>query len=187
MDMALGTTTKLTYEDYLHIPEDGRRHEIIDGEHFVNPAPNTKHQQILASLGTALYVFVRERKVGKVFFAPYDTVFSNIDVVQPDILFVSSARLDLINAANLKGAPDLAVEILSENRRYDEIIKKKLYERHGVLEYWIADPDLDSVKIYRRSGEGFAPAEILSVETGGTLTTPLLPGFSVPIEDVFAE
>lgn len=185
--MALQTTTKLTYEDYLHIPEDGRRHEIIDGEHYVNPAPNTKHQRILIKLATSLYLFVSERKAGEVFVAPYDTLLSSTNVVQPDIVFVSSARSHLINRANLKGAPDLAVEILSENRRYDEIIKKKLYEDFGVLEYWIADPELDSVKIYRRTGEAFTPAEIISTETGGAITTPLLPGFTLPIEDVFAE
>jgi Uma2 family endonuclease len=185
--MAPSTSTKLTYEDYLHIPEDGRRHEIIDGEHYVNPSPNTKHQTVLLNLGSTLHQFVRAHRLGRVFVAPYDTLFSNVDIVQPDILFVRSARLHLITRANLKGAPDLAVEILSDNRRYDEVVKKKLYEGSGVLEYWIVDPELDSLKIYRRSGNAFAPAEIIATETGGTITTPLLPGFSLDLHDVFAE
>ena len=178
---------KLTYEDYLAIPDDGRRHEIIDGEHYVSPGANTKHQDVAGNLYTFLRNFARSRRLGRVFHAPYDVVLSQIDVVQPDVLFVSNARKHLITTNNLQGAPDLVIEILSENRRYDEVVKKQLYERHGVAEYWIADPELDSIKIYRRSGEHFGAPEVISIETGGTLTTPLLPGFSLPIEDVFAE
>lgn len=179
--------TKLTYEDYLLIPEDGRRHEIIDGEHYVNPAPNTKHQTVLINLATALHRFVKSRRLGRVFVAPIDTLFSDVNVVQPDIVFMSNARLHRVTHANLQGAPDLVIEILSTNRRYDEVVKKQLYERNDVLEYWIADPDLDSLKVYRRQGDAFAPAEIVSAETGGTLTTPLLPGFTLDIHDVFAD
>lgn len=186
--MPTGTVAKLTYEDYLLISEDGRRHEIIDGEHFVNPSPNTRHQQVARAIFRALDGFVHPRRLGEVFFAPYDTVLSDIDVVQPDVLYISNARMRLMTKANLRGAPDLAVEVLSEwNRRNDEILKKKRYELFGVDEYWIADPELESVKIYRRSGDVFAPAEIISTETGGTITTALLPSFEFPIADVFAD
>lgn len=186
--MTTGTATKLTYEDYLLISEDGRRHEIIDGEHFVNPSPNTRHQTVVMNIVRALDGFVHPRRIGKVFGAPYDVVLSDVDIVEPDVLYISNARMHLITKANLRGAPDLVVEVLSEsNRRNDEILKKKRYELFGVAEYWIADPELESVKIYRRSGDLFAPAEIISTETGGTITTALLPGFELPIGDVFAD
>jgi Uma2 family endonuclease len=186
--MATQTVTKLTYDDYLLIPDDGLRHEIIDGEHFVNPSPNTKHQQVLGNIVRALDGFVHPRRIGRVFFAPYDVILSDSDVVEPDALYISNARMHLITKANLRGAPDLAVEVLSEwNRRNDEILKKKRYELFGVEEYWIADPELESVKIYRRTGGAFAPAEIISTETGGTITTALLPGFELPIANVFAD
>lgn len=186
--MTTETATKLTYEDYLLVSEDGRRHEIIDGEHFVSPGPNSRHQIVAMNIIFALASFVRPRKLGRVLAPRYDVVLSDVDVVEPDAIFISNARMHLMTKANLRGAPDLAVEVLSEsNRRNDEILKKKRYELFGVAEYWIADPELDSVKIYRRAGDAFAPAEIVSTETGGTITTPLLPGFELPIADVFAE
>lgn len=186
--VAMETTTKLTYEDYLLIPEDGLQHEIIDGEHFVNPAPNTKHQTIVGNVFASLWLFLRTHRLGRVFVAPYDVLLSEIDVLQPDVVFISNERLGRITAANLHGAPDLAVEVLSESRRrIDEITKKKRYELFGVLEYWIVDPELESVKIYRRDGDHFAPAAIVDTETGGEITTPLLPGFTLPVADVFAE
>lgn len=186
--MATGTTTKMTYEDYLLIPEDGLRHEIIDGEHVVSPSPSTRHQQIIMNFVRALDGFVYPRRLGKVFAAPLDVVLSGIDVVQPDVLFIGNARLHQMTRPNIQGAPELAIEVLSEsNRRNDEILKKKRYELFGVEEYWIADPELESVKIYRRAGERFAAAEIISTETGGTIATPLLPGFELPIESVFEE
>lgn len=117
-----------------------------------------------------------------------DVKLAASDVVEPDVSYLSNERARLKTSKNIAGAPDLVVEVLSEsNRRHDEIDKRKRYELHGVLEYWIVDPELDSVKIYRRAGDKFAAAEIISMETGGEITTPLLPGFTLPIADVFAE
>ena len=186
--MAIETTTKMTYEDYVLLAEDGRRHEIIDGEHFVSPGANTKHERVVGNIFYALSAFVRPRRLGWIFGSRYDVVLSDSDVFEPDVLYISRARMHMITKANLRGAPDLIVEVLSEfNRRNDEILKKKRYELFGVDEYWIADPELESVKIYRRAGDRFAPAEIISTETGGTITTPLLPGFEMSIADVFEE
>ncbi|HYC92471.1 MAG TPA: Uma2 family endonuclease [Thermoanaerobaculia bacterium] len=179
--MAPQTSTKLTYEDYLLLPDDGRRHEIIDGEHYVSPAPNTRHQRLSKRISRALYPF-EDAGLGEVFSAPYDVVLSFFDVVQPDVIFVTAARSHIIVEKNVQGAPDLAVEILSpSNRQYDEQVKLKTYERLGVAEYWIVDPDESSVRIFRRSGERFTPAD-----AGDTLTTPLLPGFALPLRDLFA-
>lgn len=179
--MAPATSTKLTYEDYCLLPDDGRRHEIIDGEHYVNPSPNTKHQTAHGNLFYALFHHVRGHGHGRVFSTPYDVVLSDFDVVEPDIIFVSNARKFIITAANLKGAPDLVVEILSpSSRQYDEIVKFKRYDAMGIAEYWIVDPELETVKVYRRTSSGFALAS-----TRDDLTTPLIPGFSIAIRDIF--
>ena len=132
---------KFTYEDYLSFPEDGKRHELIDGEHFVTPAPLTKHQRILSNLHLLITAYVKQNALGSAFFAPTDVILSDTDVVQPDFLFISATRSAIITEANIQGPPDLAVEILSEGtRKTDEVIKRKLYERYGVEEYWVFYP-----------------------------------------------
>jgi Uma2 family endonuclease len=173
-------TSKLTYEDYALLPEDGLRHEIIDGEHYVNPAPNTQHQIVSFNVAFALRAYVKPRGLGSVFIAPYDVVLSDTDVVQPDVLFVSTAQMARITAANLQGAPDLAVEVLSpSNRHYDEVVKRKRYDALGVAEYWVVDPERATVRVHRRDGG------LVRVETDDPLTTPLIPGFSVTLAEIF--
>jgi Uma2 family endonuclease len=179
--MALGTSIKLDYEDYAAIPDDGRRHEIIDGAHYVNPAPTGYHQIILGNVLFALEKHVRSHHAGKVVTSPVDVALTDHDIVQPDIVFLRAGRTHLIGKV-VKGVPDLAVEILSEsNRRYDVRTKYELYERAGVSEYWIVDPDELGVRVFRREGNRFAP-----VDVGDTITTPLLPGFTLPLSDIFA-
>lgn len=177
---------KFTYEDYLLFPDDGKRHELIDGEHFMTPAPSTKHQRISRELLIAIGKFLESHPIGEVFDAPSDVILSDLDVVQPDLFFISSARASIITEKNIQGAPDLVIEILSEtSRKTDEIIKRKLYERSGVSEYWIVDPELETVKFYRRAESAFTrPAEI-SREANDLLTTPLLPAFKLPLSEIF--
>jgi Uma2 family endonuclease len=180
------SSLKLTYEDYALFPEDGRRHELVDGEHCVSPAPTLRHQTIVANLLFALRLYLRSRPAGQVFTAPADVVLSVNDTVQPDLLFISNARAAILGDKNVQGAPDLVVEIVSDTtRRMDEITKRKLYERFGVTEYWVVDPALETVKIYRRGGDLFqVPAE-LTLESRPTLTTPLLPGLGIPLAEIF--
>lgn len=177
---------KFTYEDYLHFPDDGRRHELIDGDHYVTPAPKTTHQVISMNLGAVLHGHVSGRKAGRVLTAPTDVVLSDLDVVQPDLLFVSAARASIITEKNIQGPPDIVVEIISETtRRTDEVIKRKLYERYKVPEYWVVDPELETVKVHRLTNQGYARAAELSKESNDTLTTPLLPGLQVPLAAIF--
>jgi Uma2 family endonuclease len=179
-------STKLTYEDYLLFPDDGKRHELIRGDHYMTPAPNTNHQRVSRNLVTALWTFVHQRRLGEVFDAPCDVMFSDEDVVQPDVLFVSSAKAGIVTEDNVKGAPDLVVEIVSDaTRKKDEVTKRKLYERFGVTEYWIVDPELETVKVFRLSGQQYVRAAELSTEAHDTLTTPLLPEFNLPLSDLF--
>jgi Uma2 family endonuclease len=180
-------TLKLTYEDYLYFPEDGRRHELIDGEHYVTAAPNIKHQTIASNLAGDLRNFVRPRGLGRVWPAPMDVVLSKSDVVQPDVLFVSKGRLYLAaGGENIQGAPDLVVEVFSpKTRRTDAITKRHLYEKYGVQEYWMVDPELETVEIYRLDGGIFRREAELSAEQEDVLTTPLLPGLRIPLAEVF--
>ena len=177
---------KFTYEDYLLFPDDRKRHELIDGDHYVTPAPKTKHQIISMNLANLLHVHVQRTKAGRVFSAPTDVVLSDLDVVQPDLLFISTARASLITEKNIQGPPDLVIEILSETtRRTDEIIKRKLYEHYEVSEFWIVDPELDTVKVYRLAGGRYHRAAELDKESGNVLTTPLLPDLQLSLTALF--
>jgi Uma2 family endonuclease len=179
-------SSQLTYEDYLLFPDDGKRHEIIDGDHYVTPAPKTKHQRISANLTVALVSFVKRRRMGLVLAAPSDVVLSDENVVQPDLLFVSAARASIVTEDNIHGAPDLVVEIISETtRKKDEVTKRKLYERFGVQEYWVVDPELETVKIFRRAQQGYGRPLELSKEANDILSTELLTGLDLALTEIF--
>ena len=180
-------SVKFTYDDFLGFPDDGKRHEIIDGEHYVTPSPITKHQVVSMNLTRAFNFWLRRHPRGYLFAAPFDVVFSNLDVVEPDLLYISRERTGILTDKHVRGAPDLVIEILSPGtRKTDELIKRKLYERFGVGEYWVVDPELDTIKIYRHVEEAFERISELSVEHQDVLTTPLLPDFSVTLAELFA-
>jgi Uma2 family endonuclease len=180
---------KLTYDDFVLFPDDGKRHELIDGEHYVTPSPNTRHQQVSGNLHLLVGVWLEDHPIGQIFYAPFDVVFSRYDVVEPDLLYVSNARApEVLTSANVKGAPDLVIEIGSPStRKRDETIKRHLYERSGVSEYWVVDPELDLVRIYRREAEGFSRAIEVSRDAGDVLATPLLPGLDLPLTRIFRD
>jgi len=180
-------TIPWTYEDYLLFPEDGKRYEIVEGDCFMSPAPRTRHQDISGNLFSLLKVYFKGTKKGRVFAAPTDVILSDTNIVQPDLLVILAARTFMITEKNIQGAPDIVIEIISEtSRKTDEITKKKLYERHGVLEYWIVDPDLALVKIYRLTDGRYGRAEERAQERGETLTTVLLPGLDISLTELFA-
>jgi Uma2 family endonuclease len=180
-------TLKLTYEDYLYFPEDGKRHELIDGEHYVTAAPNLKHQTAVGNLLLELGGFVRARKLGRVWTAPVDVVLSDHDVVQPDLVFLARDRMGLAEGgANLQGAPDLAVEVLSPaTRRTDAVMKRHLYEKFGVREYWLVDPELEKVEVYRLWDGRYRRAAELAAEGGDVLKSPLFPGLEIVLSEIF--
>ena len=115
--MPRDASTKLTYEDFLNFPDDGRRHELIDGEHYVTPSPNTRHQRLVARLFDAIYDHLKGRPGGEVFLAPFDVVISNFDVVEPDLLFVAADQSAILTDKHVRGAPALVIEILSPGSR----------------------------------------------------------------------
>ena len=188
MPTAARSDVRLTFDDFLLFPEDGKRHELIDGVHYVTAAPTVGHQELLGRLHLAIGNFlVGRRQLGRVFLSPIDVVLSYYDVVEPDLLFVAGDQQDILTEANVQGPPALVVEILSPStRRRDEGIKRELFEAKGIREYWIVDPKGLRVTVYRRGDEGQFP-RLMDLVAGQALNleTPLLPGFALSLDDLF--
>lgn len=175
---------RLTYEDYCKIPF-GERYELVEGDlRKMTPAPSVFHQEVSGRIEMALRQWVGDRKLGKVYYSPIDVVLSRHNVVQPDILFISRERLGIIKEACIRGAPDLVIEILSPStEEWDRIIKRQIYGRYGVREYWIVDPEGRSIEVTAHNSKELATVQIYS--SGMTLSSPLLCGFALEIDDVF--
>jgi Uma2 family endonuclease len=183
------SSLKLTYDDFRLFLDDGKRHELIDGEHYVTPCPFTKHQRLVGNLLWLIRSFLESHPIGEVFVAPFDVVFSDFDVVAPDLLYMSEARAaEVLTAKNVVGAPELVIEISSKGtRKRDETIKRRLYERFAVSEYWIVDPEIDTIRVFRLSRREYGRVIELSREASDVLATPLLPGLEMPLAKIFKE
>lgn len=139
--------TLLTYSDYVQIPEDGQRHEIIEGQHYVTPSPITRHQRISRHTHFQLYEQIELAGHGEVFDAPTDVLLSDIDIVVPDIFVILAGNASIIGEKNIQGAPDLVVEITSPSTKSRDLkLKRLLYEKRGVPEYWVILVDEDAVE-----------------------------------------
>ena len=181
--VATGARIKFTYEDYCNAPED-KRYELHDGDLVVVPSPKEQHQDSVGSLYYFLRAFVLGRELGRVYIAPFDIVFSNHDVVQPDVIVVSNDRLDIITPNNIQGAPDLVIEVLSPSTAHrDRTFKRALYARHGVTEFWLVDTDTYTIEVLQLDEEGYRTVGIYGA--GQTLTSPTLTGFTLNIDDLF--
>jgi Uma2 family endonuclease len=176
------TTTRLTYRDLRAFPEDNLRRELIDGELIVTAAPATRHQDVVTRLVAHLYPVAR-RHGGKVYAAPTDVFFSDVNVVEPDVVFVGRDHRNWIEASFVRGAPDLVVEVSSPSTRRLELVRKReLYERFGVPEYWFVDLDADRVEIYRLEGHRYGPL-VLRVPRDSVSVTSL-PGSEITVEEL---
>ncbi len=175
--------TRLTYADYLKTADD-ERYELLDGKLVSSPSPRELHQYTLGRLFLQLGTFVYGRNLGKVYCSPFDVVLSETDVVRPDLLFVSRTRAGIITADNVRGAPDLVIEILSPvTADRDGTLKLDLYARHGVREYWIVDPDAMTVMLLWRGRGRFDVVGIYGAEQ--SLRSPTLRGFIIPLQEIF--
>jgi Uma2 family endonuclease len=162
------TRQRWTYAEFARLPTSGStRYEIIDGELVVTPAPGLKHQRIVTRLVSLLHAFARKHALGEVFVSPFDVLFAEGDYLEPDILFVRKARAELVTDRGVEGAPDLVVEVLSASTAArDHGIKLERYRHYGVPEYWIVDPEEETVEVWKL-GEGaretvlFAGASVL--------------------------
>ncbi|MEL6779731.1 MAG: Uma2 family endonuclease [Cyanobacteria bacterium J06597_16] len=170
------------------LPKDGKRYEIIDGELLVTHAPHWGHQKACLRIGSYLDIWSLETNLGEVTAGP-DVLFTDADNVIPDVAWISKSRLPMVldDSGHLTEAPDLAVEVLSlgeDNQRRDRQLKRGLYSAQGVKEYWILDWRAKKVEVYRRESAQLTLQATLF--EGDTLTSPMLPEFSCPIERLFA-
>ena len=188
MARTAGSATRLTYDDLIAMfPEgDMLRHELIAGEHFVTPSPTNRHQKLSIRLTLSIGAHLEEHsEQGQLYAAPFDVVMTPYDVVEPDLLVVLGDQLHILTEANVKGVPGLVVEILSPGtRRRDQTLKRQLFDREGVREYWMVDPDRNRVIVHRRAADGSFPL-VTTLAANETLTTPLLPGWALALGRLF--
>ena len=180
---------KFTYEDYKSLPESEReRFELLEGELVpMPPSPGEPHQWISIGLASLLYRFVREHQLGRVYEAPLDVVLGGPGgehVVQPDIFFISKARRHIIHKEEIRGAPDLVIEILSTaTAEKDRTYKRRLYARYGVKEYWIVDPDERTIEVLALGQRSLE--RVAAYKKADTLESPLLPDLQIRLREIF--
>jgi Uma2 family endonuclease len=176
----------MTVADLDACPDDGNRYELIGGELFVSRAPRLPHQLVLQHLQMSLYNFLQANPLGLLAPGP-GAVFSKSDAVIPDLVFVRKERLDKVVAnGRFIGPPDLVIEVLSpgkENRERDLTVKRQLYAKYGVQEYWIVDRENQCVLVYRLQANILEEIAQLSVED--EITSPLLSQFQLKVSSIF--
>jgi Uma2 family endonuclease len=176
----------LTIEDLDACPDDGNRYELIEGELFVSRAPAIPHQFAVQNLQVEISLYLRDNPIGKI-VPGAGAVFSKYDAVIPDLCFVRNERwAEVVSEVRFTSAPDIVIEVLSpgaENRRRDLSVKRQLYAKYGVAEYWVVDAENTSVEIYRSAGQRLELFATLIDEDA--ITSPMLPGFALPVSAVF--
>ena len=175
---------RYTYQDYLEMPYDGKRYEIINGELIMPPAPNTIHARISKRIYKKLLKYSQDELIGEIFYSPIDVVLEDTNVVQPDLLFIFKERSHIIKEENIKGAPDFVIEILSPSTAYYDLIEKKeTYARFGIKEYWIVDPKKERIDIFLNKKNEFELKQRLDRE--GEAKSEVLKGFHVDLKEIF--
>ena len=174
----------LTLEDLEKMPDDGQRYELIGGVIVVSPSPSYAHQELVLRLVLLLDAFVRAGRLGRVILAPFDVRLSEHNVVQPDILFVSNARLGILRENHTVGAPDRVVEIASPSTQSrDEGEKLALYAAAGVREYWLADPIAHSFRALALDADRYR----LIAPVAQVVRSSVHPGLEVDVPSLFAD
>jgi len=173
-----------TYEDYAKLPE-GAPYQLIGGKLIMTPSPTVYHQYISTRIVKRLIDFVEEKGLGVVLHAPLDVYLEEKETYQPDIIYISRERSEIIEE-RIRGAPDLVVEILSPSTAYYDLRKKaRVYARHGVKEYWVVDPLEESIEIYTNRDGTFELVQ--KAEGEGAASSILLEGFVVELKDIFVK
>jgi len=184
--MAAKIEPLLTVADLDACPEDGNRYELIEGELFVSRAPRLPHQLVLQHLQGAFFNYLESNPIGLI-VPGAGAVFSEYDAVIPDLVFVRKERWDNIVAdERFVGAPDLVIEVLSpgtENRQRDLLVKRQLYAKYGVEEYWVVDVENQSILIHRLVGQTLE--ELVVLKDDDSVTSPILPGFQLRVSSIF--
>ncbi|MBM3855253.1 MAG: Uma2 family endonuclease [Verrucomicrobia bacterium] len=176
----------LTVHDYMQLPADSlKKTELIEGDLFMSPSPNRFHQEILVRLTSMIWSYLQVHPIGRVYAAPFDVTLTDLNVFQPDICYFSKSRYSSLTEHGADGAPDLVIEVLSAGSvKHDLGVKKEIYARTGVEEFWSVDPVKRTVTVYELGENSTTPKATLG--EGKTLTTPLLPGLKIKLREVFA-
>jgi Uma2 family endonuclease len=184
--MSLKIAPLLTTEDLVALPDDGNIYELIEGELIVSRSPALKHQRILINLATLLKNYIDQNPVGEAFPNP-GVIFDKHNSVIPDIVFLTNEQIERVGSEpHIHEAPALAVEIVSpgrENARRDRVVKLQVYGKFGVREYWVADPESQTLEIYRLAEGALAHAATLRGDE--EITSPALPGFACRASRIF--
>lgn len=189
-DIVIPEKERWTYEDYINLtPPDSFGFQIIRGELIVSPSPKRRHQRTVLSLGRILDIHVNASDLGEIFLAPFDVVLDanypeSVNIVQPDLMFVSKERMDIITDDNIQGAPDLVIEVLSESTaRYDRVGKMSVYAEFGVMAYWILDVNAHVLESFDLTGEH--PQLIASLGGDDVFKPEVFPDLEIALSDLW--
>ncbi len=178
------TIHKMTYDEYCLLPEDRNQYELFDGELVMTPSPSREHQKIVLRFARFLADHVEKESLGEVYISPLDAIFDPYTVLQPDILFVSKERLAEVEKERIEGTPDIVVEVLSPSTFHKDLRRKMtVYSRFRVQEYWIVDPEMNTIELYCQGKEGLELARRFSAEE--TFQSRLLSGFRIAVSSIF--
>jgi Uma2 family endonuclease len=178
------TTKKMSNFEYEKLPE-GQPQQLIDGEVIMSPSPSAIHQSIVLELAALLKNHIDKNLLGYLFIAPIDVFLREGEVYQPDIIFISKKNKNIIHE-KIKGVPDIVVEVLSPSTAYYDLVhKKNIYEETGVKEFWVIDPDGKTVEIYENVSNAYRLFS--KVRTSGTISSKLLDGFNLKVENLFLQ
>jgi Uma2 family endonuclease len=176
----------LTVQDYYEMPEGGPHCQLIDGDIHMMPPPNRYHQSISVNIVAIIILFLRKKRIGRVFYAPIAVILSEVNAYEPDVVFVSNERKNILTDRGIEGAPDFVVEILSPGTaRFDKGPKRTIYARTGVQEYWLVDPKKLEVHVFRLQEDSETAAAIY--REGDKFTSPIFPGLTFDTAEIFAD
>jgi Uma2 family endonuclease len=178
------STPLITRHDYEEMPEGPPYFQVIEGDLIMSPSPNTSHQDIAGRIYRLIGNFLEKHPLGETYMAPLDVFLGDVNVYQPDVLFVSNRHRSIITERGIEGAPDLVVETLSPaTARYDKGFKRKIYARFGVQEYWLVDPKTLTVQIYLLGKNADTP--LATHGDKATFTSSVLPGLRIKTAAIF--
>lgn len=183
MAIAIPKKKKYTYEDYAKLPE-GTPYQLIGGELIMTPTPTPYHQIVSRKIVSLLVQHVEKNDLGEVLYSPIDVYLTEEDTFQPDIIFISKERFNIIGETKIESAPDLIIELLSPVTAYYDLGRKyEVYEKSGVREYWIVHPERKSIEIYQNEGSQFRL--IQTAKETGAINSLVLKDLEINLEKVF--
>jgi Uma2 family endonuclease len=184
MVMSNSQVVPFTYREYALLPDDGRWYELIDGDFLVSPSPSPSHQTVLRLLQFELMQQIEKTGTAFVFNAPCDLILSDTTVVQPDLVVVRQSRKEIITKRGIEGIPEIIVEIISpSSKERDEFLKKSLYSRFAIPEYWLVHQDLGFVSILRLDNNIYRLYK--RFDCADILQSPEFPEISIPLAPIF--